>query len=98
MVLKEEGKQRLIFTVKRLKLTYYGVIHMENTMPKDLSEFERYLIERLDRIEEKVTDVRIKVASIAVIISLVTAVITTVVTTTIEKSINKSVYKVQQSM
>lgn len=71
---------------------------MRNTMPKDLSEFERYLIERLDRIEEKVTDVRIKVASIAVIISLVTAVITTVVTTTIEKSINKSVDKVQQSM
>ena len=71
---------------------------MRNTMPKDLSEFEKYLIERLDRIEEKVTDVRIKVASIAVIISLVTAVITTLITSTVEKSLNKTIDNVYRNM
>ena len=62
---------------------------MRDTMPSNMTEFERYLIERLDRIEEKLTDVRIKVASIAIIVSLVTAVITSVLTNTVEKSLNK---------
>lgn len=71
---------------------------MRDAMPKDLSEFEKYLIKRLDRIEEKISDLRVKVASMAVIISIVTAVITTLVTSTVDRNINKHIDKTTTSM
>lgn len=48
----------------------------DNDMSKDWSDFERYLIQRIDKLEDKLTDVRLKVAGMAVVISLATSAIT----------------------
>ena len=46
--------------------------HMSDTW----TDFEKYLIARIDKLEEKVTDMRIKIAGMAVIISLATSMVT----------------------
>ena len=43
------------------------------------SDFEKYLIVRIDRLEERLTDTRIKIAAMTVIISLATSGITATV-------------------
>lgn len=45
------------------------------------SSFEKYLIQRIDTLEDKLTDVRLKIAGMAVIISLATSFITATVVT-----------------
>lgn len=77
---------------------HFGDNNMGTSMPKDLSEFEKYLITRLDRIEDKLTDVRIKVASMAVVISLAVSVVSSLVTVAIEKKMSKSIDNVSSRM
>ena len=48
-------------------------------MSEGWSDFEKYLINRIDSLESKLTDVRIKIAGMAVIISLATSFITATV-------------------
>lgn len=52
---------------------------MGQHMSENWSDFEKYLIGRIDKIEDKLTNVRIKMASMAVIISLATSAITATV-------------------
>jgi len=51
-------------------------------MSEGWSDFEKYLIQRIDTMENKLTDVRIKIAGMAVIISLATSFVTATVMNT----------------